>query len=283
MLGFMVYCISVERFYANRNLTGTQQNLLRETFMQYYDLHTHTNMSDARFPIEDLIETESKQGHILGVSDHFFCCGIYTLNDIKNYLDILQLYPVYRGAEVNMEHKFNLPDNLEDQLDYIIASVHSMPDGRGGFIPLNQYFSQRSGYVKEYQKNYSSDMNRYYLAYIIQMMEKTFSTQRVDILGHATVLPPCDELYGTKFLSQWEDAVINLCKKYDIALEISGLWHAPGSDMIRRAHQAGLKFSMGSDCHSPIQIGDLKYVERMIDEVGLQQEDFFVPKRELSY
>ena len=251
--------------------------------MQLYDLHTHTNMSDARYSIEDLIEVEQKQGHILGVSDHLFCCSIYTLNDVKSYLEILQLYPVYRGAEVNMEQKFNLPDNLDDQLDYIIASVHSMPDGRGGFVPLNQYFSHRSGFSKEYQKNYSSDLNRYYLAYIIQMMEKTFSTQRVDILGHSTVLPPHDELYGTKFLLQWEDAVIDLCKKHDVALEISGLWRAPGVNMIRRAHEAGLKFSMGSDCHDPLQIGDLKYVEQMIDEVELHQEDFFVPKRELSY
>ena len=251
--------------------------------MQLYDLHTHTNMSDAQFPIEDLVSLEQQQGHILGVSDHFFCCGIYTLNDIKNYLEILQLYPVYRGAEVNMEHRFNLPDSLDDQLDYIIASVHSMPDGRGGFVPLNQYFGRRSGGTDQYTKNYSSDMNRYYLAYIIQMMEKTFSTQRVDILGHATVLPPCDELYGTAFLTQWEDAVINLCKKYDVALEISGLWRAPNVDMIRRAYEARLKFSMGSDCHDPVQIGDLRYVEKVIEEVGLAQEDFFVPKRQISF
>jgi histidinol phosphatase-like PHP family hydrolase len=239
-------------------------------------------MSDARFPIEDLVSIEREQGHILGVSDHFFCCGIYTLNDIKNYLEILQKYPVYRGAEMNMEHRFNLPDSLDDRLDYVIASVHSMPDGRGGFVPLNAYFSNRSGFLEKYDKNYSSDMNRYYLAYIIQMMEKTFSTQRVDILGHATVLPAYDEMYGTAFLTQWEDAVINLCKQHDVALEISGLWRAPGLDMLRRAHEAGLKFSMGSDCHSAIQIGNLAYVEQMIAEIGLQQEDFFVPKRALN-
>ncbi|MDP3448602.1 MAG: PHP domain-containing protein, partial [Eubacteriales bacterium] len=255
----------------------------QESNMQLYDLHTHTNMSDARFPIEDLVEVEHAQGHILGVSDHFFCCGIYTLSDIKTYLEILRLYPVYRGAEVNMEHRFNLPDSLDDELDYIIASVHSMPDGRGGFVPLNQYFSRRSGYTEKYDKNYSSDMNRYYLAYIIQTMEKTFSTQRVDILGHATVLPPYDELYGTNFLTQWEDAVIGLCKKHDVALEISGLWRAPRLDMLRRAHDAGLKFSMGSDCHDRLQIGNLQYVEQMIDELGLQQEDFFIPKRQLNF
>ncbi|MBA4347749.1 MAG: hypothetical protein C0413_02740 [Clostridiales bacterium] len=251
--------------------------------MQLYDLHTHTNMSDAQFSIEDLVSVEQEQGHILGVSDHLFCCGIYTLNDVKNYLEVLHRFPVYRGAEINMEHKLNLPDSLDDQLDYIIASVHNMPDGRGGFIPLNAYLSKRSGHTDHYQKNYSSDLNRYYLAYIIQMMEKMFSTQRVDILGHATVLPAYDELYGTAFLTQWEDAVIDLCKKFSIALEISGLWRAPCVDMLKRAYNAGLKFSMGSDCHNALQIGNLAYVEQVIEEIGLRQEDFFVPKRQLHF
>ena len=124
-------------------------------------------------------------------------------------------------------------------------------------------------------------MNRYYLAYIIQMMEKTFSTQRVDILGHSTVLPCYDELYGTKFLDQWENAVIGLCNKYQVAIEISGLWRAPGIDMLRKAKAAGLKFSMGSDCHRHLQIGDLAYPERIAEELALTEEDFFKPKREL--
>lgn len=250
--------------------------------MQLYDLHTHTNMSDAEFPLEDLVKVEQEQGHILGVSDHFFCGGIYTLRDVASYLEALKPYNVYRGAEVNMEHRSDLPDILDEQLDYVIASVHSMPDGRGGFVPLSQYFTKRSGYAESYYKNYSSDMNRYYLAYIIQMMEKTFTTQRVDILGHATVLPPCDELYGTRFLRQWEDMVINLCAANGIALEISGLWRAPNMEMIVRAKEAGLKFSMGSDCHRRLQIGVLDYVEQAIEEAGLTEEDFFRPRRELQ-
>ncbi len=251
--------------------------------MQLYDLHTHTNMSDAQFPVEDLVEVERQQGHILGVSDHLFCGGIYTMNDVKNYIDVLRQYPVYRGAEVNMEHRSNLPDALDDDIDYVIASVHNMPDGRGGFIPLGQYFTKRSSYTERYDKNYSSDLNRYYLAYTIQLMEKTFSTQRVEILGHATVLPPYDELHGTRFLQQWEDAVIELCRKHGVALEISGLWRAPHADMLRRAREAGIKFSMGSDCHERLQIGNLDYVENIIEELNLQQEDFFVPQRQLSY
>jgi len=249
--------------------------------MQLYDLHTHTDMSDAHFPLEELVETEEAQGHILGVSDHIFCCGIYTLRDVANYLEALEPYRVYRGVEANMEHQFNLPDELDSRLDYVIASVHSMPDGRGGFIPIGEYMSKRSGAISHYTKNYSSDMNRYYLAYTLRTIEKTFSTQRVDILGHATVLPPCDELYGTKFLLDWENAVIEQCRRHGIALEISGLWRAPNMDMIRRAKEAGVRFSMGSDCHNRMQIGVLDYVERAIDEVGLAESDFFVPRRAL--
>ena len=253
----------------------------RGNAMQLYDLHTHTNMSDASFPLEELVEVEEAQGHILGVSDHIFCCGIYTLRDIANYLELLKPYRVYRGVEANMEQRFDLPDEIDAQLDYVIASVHSMPDGRGGFVPLSGYMAKRAGAVSFYEKNYSSDMNRYYLAYVLRLIEKTFSTQRVDILGHATVLPPCDELYGTKFLLDWENAVIDLCRRHGIALEISGLWRVPNMDMIRRAKEAGVCFSMGSDCHDRLQIGVLDYVELAIEEAGLGESDFFVPRRAL--
>ena len=249
--------------------------------MQHYDLHTHTTMSDGSVPLPELVEQEQALGHVLGVSDHLFCCGIYTVEQARDYLAALSQYNVYRGAEVNMEHNSSLPDELDRQLDYVIASVHNMPDGRGGFVPLGEYLSKRSGAISYCRKNYSSDLNRWYLAHILRLMEKAFSTQRIDILGHATVLPPCDELYGTRFLLDWENAVLSLCQRYGIALEISSLWRAPNMEMLRRAKQMGLSFSMGSDCHTYTQIGVLDYVDLAIDTLGLAQEDFFRPARAL--
>lgn len=249
--------------------------------MQMIDLHTHTNMSDGSIALPELVETEAQLGNILGVSDHFFCGGMYTLADIQRYLEALKPYRVYRGAEANMEHNYSLPDNLDSELDYVIASVHSMPDGRGGFIHLGEYMCKRAGEISYYNKNYSPDLCRHYLAYTLRMTEKTFSTQRVDILGHATVIPACDELYGTRFLLDWENAVLGLCRRYGVALEISGLWRAPNMEMLRRAKVMGLTFSMGSDCHHPTQIGVLDYVRQAIDELNLDQDDFFVPARAL--
>ena len=122
-------------------------------------------------------------------------------------------------------------------------------------------------------------MSRYYLAYILRMVEKTFANQRVDVYGHPTVLPACDELYGTKFLLDWENAILALCLRYGIALEISGLWRAPNMEMLARAKAMGVTFSTGSDCHQPLQIGDLDYVEKAVAELNLTDEDFFVPHR----
>ncbi|MEG1523528.1 MAG: PHP domain-containing protein [Clostridia bacterium] len=250
--------------------------------MKLYDLHTHTTMSDGSITLQDLVEQENQLGRILGVSDHLFCCGIYTMSDVSAYLEALKPYAIYRGAEVNMEHNYALPDELDMQLDYVIASVHSMPDGKGGLVPLSEYFCKRSGVQSYYHKNYSSDLNRWYLAHILRMVEKTFSTQRVDIYGHATVLPVCDELYGTKFLLDWENAVLALCKKYGVALEISGLWRAPNMEMLRRAKAMGITFSSGSDCHKPTSIGVMDYVDLAVDTLGLSEDDFFRPARKLA-
>ena len=249
--------------------------------MKLYDLHTHTDMSDGDVSLEDLVAQEAAMGHVLGVSDHFFTCGIYSLGAIGRYLDALMPYDVYRGAEVNMEHDFSLPDELDSRLDYVIASVHSLPDGRGGLIPLSEYFCKRSGVISNYRKNYAPDLAKWYLAYTLRMMEKTFRDQRVDVLGHPTVNPACDELYGTRFLRDWEDAVISLCVKYGVAIEISGLWRAPGLELLTRAKNAGATFSMGSDCHRYTDIGVLDYPVMAIEELGLTEEDLFVPQRKL--
>lgn len=238
-------------------------------------------MSDGHVPLADLVAWEQNMGRVLGVSDHLFCQGIYTDRDVAAYLDALEAYPVYRGAETNMEQNFSLPDALDARLDYVIASVHSMPDGRGGFIPLSGYFRKRLGVHGAYAKNYSSDLNRWYLAHTLRLMEKAFSNQRVDILGHATLLPCCDELYGTKFLLDWENAVLNLCLRHGVALEISGLWRLPHMDMLRRAKAMGLSFSLGSDCHEAGDVGVLDYCESAIEELDLRQDDFFVPTRAL--
>jgi len=247
--------------------------------MQIYDLHTHTILSDGDGTVEYLIEKAKEKGYCLGISDHIFCCGIDTIKDIEKYIAYLEQYDVLKGVEANIGQDFTLPDILVARVNYCIASVHAVPDEDGNLINLSKYFGYRSKHLGEYNKNYNSALSEKYMENIIVMLKDSFANQRVDIYGHSTVLPFYEELEGTAFLRDWENDILGLCKKYNVALEISGLWKQPSELVIRKAREMGLKFSFESDCHMLSEVCDLAYVEDMIAKTGICEEELFIPSR----
>lgn len=249
--------------------------------MQIYDLHTHTIFSDGDATVEYLIEKAEEKGYKLGISDHIFCCGMDTIEHIENYLEFLGRYDVLRGVEANMGQDFTLPKPLSNKVDYCIASVHAVPDENGDLIFLNEYFGYKAKHLidKQYHKNYNPDFSEKYMENIIHMVEDTFANQRVDIYGHPTVLPFYEELEGTPFLYDWEVSILRLCKKYDVALEISGLWQEPTESIIIKAREMNIKFSFGSDCHRLNEACNLTYVEKMIKKIGINEDELFIPIR----
>lgn len=247
--------------------------------MKYYDLHTHTTYSDSEIPLEKLVETARQKGYALGISDHLFCGGMNTLADVERYLDALDSYDVLRGCEANIGEDYSLPDSLAARLDYIIASVHSFPDLAGGVVPMGDYLSERAGEPVKWTRPIDDTRSEEYLEAILSMTEHTMQTQRMDIYGHCTVLPFCETLAGTAFLRDWENALLALCKKYNVALEISALWKEPGLDLIRRARETGLRFTLGSDCHLFQDACNLDYAIDAVQKAGITEPEFYCPKR----
>lgn len=248
--------------------------------MNYFDLHTHTVMSDGSETPQGLLAAAQAQGYGLGISDHLFCEKIFTLREVQNYLDELDRYDVFKGVEANIGENFTLPPTLGSRVDYVIASAHAVPDLDGGTLRLGQYFGARAGEAGVlYHRTFSKGEATHYLQQILRMYEFDFANQRVDILGHCTVTPFYDALAGDAFLPDWENAVIALCKKYRVAMEISTLWRCPQEDMLRRAHAAGIAFSLGSDCHLPKDSCKLGYSVEMLQTVGIGEQDLFVPRK----
>ncbi|AYO31522.1 MAG: putative hydrolase [Thermoanaerobacteraceae bacterium] len=245
--------------------------------MKYFDLHTHSIYSDGDASIEELKKMADEKGYGLGISDHIFCPPILETDDIKNYLDILDNYPVLKGVEANIGQDALLPDSILKRLDYVIASVHWLPYN-GSILYLSEYFGYRAGhrdmYVQKYDKRYSENL----LEICLKIIEKTFTSTRVDILGHPTVLPFYEDLIGSSFLEHWEDEVINLCIKHNVAIEISGLWKEPGKSFIKKAYNKGAFFSFGSDCHKIEEICDLDYPIKVVKEAGIPFERIYIPE-----
>jgi hypothetical protein len=131
-----------------------------------------------------------------------------------------------------------------------------MPDGRA-VCPAEQYFSRRPPYAAV-QEELFVDMN-VLSGDIIQMMEKTFSTQRVDILAKRR---SCRRTTSSTAPVFWSSG-----RRGDrLAKSTGSRWRSPalaraayGDDP--QSQEAGLLFSMGSDCHNRLQIGDLIYVD----------------------
>jgi histidinol phosphatase-like PHP family hydrolase len=73
------------------------------------------------------------------------------------------------------------------------------------------------------------------------------------------------------------DRVINVLKEHEVALEINARYRLPGITFIKRAKDAGLKFTFGTN-NAANELGRLEYCLEVIDSVGLTPRDMFVPR-----
>lgn len=247
--------------------------------MKIYDLHTHSVFSDGDATVEYLAERAAEKGYGLGVSDHIFCGQIDTEGQMEHYLDELDRYDVYKGVEANIGTDFSMPDRIWNRLDYCIASLHFLPARDGSMLKLSEYFGWRAGHRQDYNLPYHSEDAKYLLEKNLVLVEQTFSRFRVDILGHGTVTPFYDDLNSTQAQLDFENELLNLCKKFNVALEISGLWKEPSKRVVLSAREKGLKFSFGCDCHRLAEVCNLEYVHRIVEETGICEKELFVPEK----
>lgn len=243
--------------------------------MNIYDLHCHTTFSDGDCKIEYIIEKAKELGYSTGVSDHLFCDGNNTVEDIRRYLDHMTTLGIPVGGEANIGEDLRLSDKDVSRFDYLIASVHAVfpEDGK---VALNDWFGVRHG-IDESWPGYDTTRAAEFLNLAYLSTVKHFERFRADILGHSSMLAFYEDLpYDSREVLDWEDGIIQACKKYNVAIEISGQWKQPQERMLRKALKAGLKFSFGSDAHLITDVGNLKYCYDMINLLGLTEENLFV-------
>ena len=248
--------------------------------MVIYDLHCHSTYSDGKASVEYLMEKANELGYKTGIADHLFCCHNYTLDDITRYLDGVCKLGIPVGGEANIGEDFPMPDSMLKRFDYVVASIHKLFPKDEDIMVFNNYFAIRSGFHEVYA-GYDKSRAEEYLELAYKQIESHFSRFRTEILGHCGVMPVYDDIpYWSDTIRDWEKAVVALCKKYGIVMEISGMFKQPYELMLRLAKAEGIKFSFASDCHKLNQVGQLGYCYEMIDALNLTEENLFVPKYE---
>lgn len=217
----------------------------------YADVHTHTSYSDGKDSVDAMVSEAVRLGlNTIGISDHI-AKAIYGnnlmdpnervswLKDIEEAQSNHPEIKVLKGAEldVNVAGELQIPDGLDNELDYIIASAHTSPE-----------------------KNLT---NRF-----LNAMEHP----KVKVLGH-----PSGRQFGIRDVSDADwDLIFSTAANKDVAIEVNGQPPRLdcAESLLKKAKQHGCKVILSSDAHSVNQMEvNLNYAVEVAQRGGCAFSD----------
>lgn len=171
-------------------------------------------------------------------------------NDIlAAHLDEIEMFRgrgLIPGIETEMmkDGRLTFDPVFRPRLAVIIGSVHFLPvpDGSGHDEILNIWRGNTLGLLES----------------------------GIDVLGH-----PFRWLAGRVNVGRATiDEIVGAARANGVAMELNAHYHI-GTDsvMIRRCVELGVPVAIGSDCHTPAEIGDFSYHRRLLASCGLTFDD----------
>ena len=82
--------------------------------------------------------------------------------------------------------------------------------------------------------------------------------------------------YDRYWTTERVDRILEVLRRYNIALEINARYRIPSFDIIRRAKDMGIKFTFGTN-NVDADFGRLEYCVEAVRECGLTVEDMWFP------
>jgi putative hydrolase len=207
------------------------------------DCHSHTDASDGGSPLREMVETARELGHdYLVITDHSprltVANGLSAERLRRQIEQVGELneelagtgFRVLTGIEVDIldDGALDQTEELLDQLDVVVASVHSKLRMPG------QEMTER--------------------------MLTAVANPVVDVLGHCTGRMVTGGRKRPE--SQFDaDAVFAACAEYGVAVEVNCRPERldPPRRLLRRALEAGCEFTIDTDAHAPGQLDWLDY------------------------
>lgn len=216
------------------------------------DMHTHTIASGhgTSATITEMARAAAAKGvTILGITDHgpgTMAAGTASyFRGIAGSARIRSGIRVCLGAESNImdyDGRLDLPDDILQDLDYVIASIH--------------YGCLRPGGREANTRAYALAMRH----------------PRVKIIGH-----PDDTRYPLDY-----ERLADAAGEYGVALEVNNASLAPDGwrgdvrpnilAMLGACRKRRIPVILSSDSHGPAHIGDFTFAEKIIDEAEFPRE-----------
>ena len=245
------------------------------------DHHLHSrDFSDGQLELRELIAKTRALGLQPAVSDHF-PQGMRRSEDVVGYVERVRELggqlgtSVLCGIELGLDEAGTepLPADALAGLDYIVGGVHGLPAGRDRAerFAFDEYI--RHWFALLYPSTNQAPAPKPVAAPdrllddVLELLDAAFSVHPVDILAHATRLPPLN--FGEPEVAipeRWQLRLFEALNRHGVALEISGRGQLPHLEMLRRAVDSGVQLAVGSDGHSGP--GPYDHPLRMLRELG---------------
>ncbi len=235
------------------------------------DCHAHTTWSDGQLDPDAMIAAVSARGVRPSIADHVsrdVNGAVDTVERLEAYLALLESRDVGRSAEFCWHDGLwrEVTREMHRRFTHTIGSLHAiwLPNGT-----LQRAFS----------RVWPTGLEPHaYLDAHLDNLERFAREMPVDILAHPTLVPiPLRSLPAEELWQEGHEArMVNTLRDHAIVFEVSSRYR-PHERLVRRAIDAGVRVSLGSDGHTAQQVGDITFSLAMTRSLGLADGELYDP------
>ena len=225
-----------------------------------FDFHVHTSYSDGEGTAAVMVEAAEARGlEAVAITDHGpeLSVGISPHN-IEPMLSDVELarrdasIPVLRGIEANIidpTGAIDIDERMFGRFDLLLVGLHTLRS------PIQDPVA----------------LARVYLTSLVNAMSKT----RIDIVAHPF------HLHGNlaRYLTREEILeFMKLAAERGVAIELNSKYHSPDDDFLRACLREGVKLSIGTDAHTPGEVGRIDWALATLRRVGAGESDLILKR-----
>ncbi|MEX2369713.1 MAG: family 16 glycoside hydrolase [Bacteroidales bacterium] len=237
---------------------------LHSRLMPVVDYHVHEK---GDLTIAALIERSAKMGINYGVAAN---CGlkfpIETNEQLEAYHASIQGLPIFKAMQAEGREWVGMfSPELVARFDYAFTDAMTWTNRNGTRMRLWIPEETEVGDPQDFMEQLVSQ---------IEMVV----TEPVAIYVNPTYLPvELEDRYDELWTDARIDRVVNALVENNVALEINSKLRLPGSRVIAKAKEAGVKFALGTNNTDSKNLGNLEWARQMVEEHNLQPSHMYLP------
>ncbi|HAF59527.1 MAG TPA: PHP domain-containing protein [Bacillota bacterium] len=234
-------------------------------YRMVYDIHTHTTFSHGKGSIEDNVKAALERGlSIIGIADHgpgHLTYGVKRKDLPVMREEIRRLQPLYPkiqillGVEANIINpsgKLDITEKEANDLDYILAGYHYGVLGERPLATIKTHLCNLA--AARFGTGENSSQKRINTELVIKALHEN----RIKALTHPGDKGPFDLM-----------PIAKACEETGTLMEIN-IWHnAPSAEELKKLAATGVRFIIGSDAHSPRNVGKYEPALKRAFEAGV--------------